>query len=312
MSSNIKKWALSQSLDHPKRTVIISILVTLIFASGIQWFQVEDDMMKILPKSMESVQTWDTIKDEFGSTEMMFIAFGKRGESVFNSNTLGTLWDITEALEAIPGVGEVMSVSTSNRMDSEDGFLEISDLQPSRDLAKSEIQSIVEFLNENSSISDRFVNSEKDFLNIVVKPEIGSDLDIVSKAVVKSADDILSNYDIHYGGQVYLMGTMATLIRGDIGGLMRVGIIIMILIFLVSLRSVPAVLMNLVVIFSSLIVMIGFLGWIYKLTGSDKFLFSMLNTPMPIVLLTIANSYGVHVITKFLRKYVLKKMLEKQ
>ena len=118
MNHKLKNWAITQALDHPKRTVIISLLITLIFASGIQWFQIEDDMMKILPKSMESVQTWDTIKDEFGSTEMMFIAFGKRSESVFNSITLGTLWDVTEALEAIPGVGEVMSISTSNRMDN--------------------------------------------------------------------------------------------------------------------------------------------------------------------------------------------------
>ena len=254
MNYNLKKWAISQSLDHPKRTVLISILITLLFASGIKMFAIEDDMMKILPKSMESVQTWDTIKDEFGSTEMMFIAFGKRGESVFNSKTLSTLWDVTEAIEAIPGVSEVMSISTSNRMDSDDGFLEVSDLQPSRVLTENEIVSIKEYLNDNSNISDRFLNNDEDFLNLVVKPENGSEIDLLSKEVVKIADDILGNYDIHYGGQVYLMGTMTTLIRGDIGALMRVGIIIMLLIFLLSLRSVPAVLMNMVVIFSSLIV----------------------------------------------------------
>ena len=45
--------------------------------------------------------------------------------------------------------------------------------------------------------------------------------------------------------------------------------------------------------------MTGFMGWAYRITGSDKFLF-LLNTSMPIILLTIANSDGVHVMTKFL------------
>jgi predicted RND superfamily exporter protein len=51
----------------------------------------------------------------------------------------------------------------------------------------------------------------------------------------------------------------------------------------------------------SLLAMMGFMGWIYRLTGSDRFLFTMANTSMPIILLTIANSDGVHVITKFFK-----------
>jgi len=57
------------------------------------------------------------------------------------------------------------------------------------------------------------------------------------------------------------------------------------------------------VIVSSLVAMMGFMGWAYKITGSDRFLFALLNTSMPIILLTIANSDGVHVITKFFREF---------
>ena len=52
----------------------------------------------------------------------------------------------------------------------------------------------------------------------------------------------------------------------------------------------------------SLFAMIGAMGWIYQLTGSDRFLFTLANTSMPIILLTIANSDGVHVISKFFRE----------
>ena len=48
--------------------------------------------------------------------------------------------------------------------------------------------------------------------------------------------------------------------------------------------------------------MLGSVGWLYKLTNSDRFLFAILSTSMPIILLTIANSDGVHVVTKFFRE----------
>ena len=76
----------------------------------------------------------------------------------------------------------------------------------------------------------------------------------------------------------------------------------MITILLINLRSIPAVGMVLVVIICSLLAMLGFMGWAYRFTGSDKFLFAILNTTMPIILLTIANSDGVHVMTKFFRE----------
>jgi len=80
----------------------------------------------------------------------------------------------------------------------------------------------------------------------------------------------------------------------------------MVVILLLNLRSVPGVAMVMMVIGLSLFAMMGFLGWVYRITGSDRYLFTLVNTSMPIILLTIANSDGVHVITKFFREMRLK------
>ena len=311
MTSKIKNWAITQSLDHPKRVIIISVLSMIILAMGLRWLVLEDDMMKILPQDMKSVETWNTIKDEFGSTDMMFIAFGTKDKSVYNAEILKTLWDVSKALEAIPEVDKVMTITTTNRMDSNEGFLEVSDLQSNRDLTEEEILSIKEYLEENSDMADRLVSNNKDFLNVIVKPITDVDMNIFSNNVVSTTKKYLDNYEVHYGGQIYLMGTLPGIIRTDINFLMRIGLIVMILILFLSLRSAPAVIMNLIVILSSLVAMLGFMGWIYKLTGSDKFLFSLLNTSMPIVLLTIANADGVHFLTKFFKKIRITKDVRK-
>ena len=48
--------------------------------------------------------------------------------------------------------------------------------------------------------------------------------------------------------------------------------------------------------------MLGFMGWVYHFTLLEAFFFTLNNTSMPIVLLTIANSDGVHFVSRFFRE----------
>ena len=66
-SHPLRKWFIIQSLDYPWRTIIISLMATILLGSGIRFFLIDDDMMKILPKELDSRISWDVIQEEFGS-----------------------------------------------------------------------------------------------------------------------------------------------------------------------------------------------------------------------------------------------------
>ncbi|MEA3286395.1 MAG: MMPL family transporter [Candidatus Marinimicrobia bacterium] len=298
----MKQWFINQSILHAKRSILISLILTALMGSGIRYFVIEDDFMKLLPQDIQSMITWNELKDEFGNTELMFVAFGIRGEDALNSKTLATLWDITRAMEELEQVDEVMSISSSDRMDSDDGFLTIEAMQPYRELDESEIQDISNYLDDTPKIKTRFVGTRGDYLNVMIRPILGASNDIVVYNLEQIVNKHLTGYDVHWGGQAYLTGALPILIRNDVGKLMQAGLIGMLLILLFSFRNVPAVGMVFTTIILSMIFMIGVYGWMYHLTGSDAFLFSVMNTSMPIILLTIANSYGVHIITKFFRQ----------
>ena len=298
----IRSWCIHQSLDYPWRTIIISLLLTLLVGSGVRFFLIDDDMMKLLPKNLESRISWEAIQDEFGSTEVIFIAFGNEGKSIFNPVAMATLWDLTEALETGKQIEELNSITTATRMDNLDGFMEVDDLQPERNLSQEEINDLKDYLDKNTVIKKRFVSQDDQYFLITVQPYNSDGLNLFRDELVTIADPILTGYEVHYGGQAYVTGTMPAMIRDDVQDLMKVGILIMVMVLLLNLRSVPGVAMVLMVIGLSLFAMIGAMGWIYQLTGSDRFLFTLANTSMPIILLTIANSDGVHVISKFFRE----------
>ena len=306
-SHPLRKWFIIQSLDYPWRTIIISLMATILLGSGIRFFIIDDDMMKILPKELDSRISWDVIQEEFGSTEVIFIAFGKQGKSIFTHDALATLWDIAEQLEATNEVEEITSISTATRMDNVDGFMEIDDLQPYRDMTADEVEDVKLYLEKNPTIKKRFVSEDNEYFMTTVQPYSSEGLNIFRDKVVSIVDPILSNYEIYYGGQAYVTGTMPEMIRDDVVILARIGILIMVLILLVNLRSLPGVGMVIMLIGLSLFAMVGSMGWIYYLTGSERFLFTLANTSMPIILLTIANSDGVHVISKFFKELRVKK-----
>ena len=300
---SIKQWFVDQALQHSRRTITLSILATLFMGSGIRFLVMDDDMMKMLPKELESKVTWDAIQNEFGSTEIIFIAFGRQGESAYQEKTLADLWTLTEQLNILSTVDDISNISNATRIDQVDGFLEIDDLQIRKVLSSSEIDDIKVYLNKNQDLKKQFVSKGEEYLLTIIQPFDQVGLDQFRNDIVSVADSILSNYDVHYGGTAYVTGSVPQLIRDDVQSLIKMGMIIMLVILLFNLRSIHAVLMVMMVILSSLIAMMGFMGWAYKITGSDRFLFALLNTSMPIILLTIANSDGVHVVTKFFREF---------
>ena len=306
-SHPLRKWFIKQSLDRPIRSIIVSLIATISVGSGVLSFMIDDDMMKLLPADLDSKIAWDEIQDEFGSTELIYIAFGEKGKLVFNSKTFADMWDLSKTLESTDQIEEVFSLVNTNRIDNVDDFMEVDDLQTKRDLTQAEIDDIKNYLIKNPSLKKLFICENDEYFVITAQPYTNEEFDVFSKIEVDKSDEILDGYEIHYGGNAYISGIMPGLIRDDAFSLMRFGMLIMIFTLLLNLRSIAGVAMVLMVIVLSLFAMIGAMGWIYYFTGSNKFLFTLANTSMPIILLTIANSDGVHIVSKFFREMRSKK-----
>ena len=146
VNNPVRSWIIERVLDNPKKAIFLPVLVTLIMGAGISYLVVDDDMMAMLPETLDSRMSWDAVQDEFGSTEVIFIAFGNKDQTIYSSKSFSLLWDLTKALENLDQVEKVSCITTLSRIDSEDGFMEISDLQPERDLNPTQIDKIKEYL----------------------------------------------------------------------------------------------------------------------------------------------------------------------
>ena len=299
-------------LLNPKKSLLLPVLFTIIIGLGVNFLIIDDDMMAMLPEKLESKISWDAVQDEFGSTEVIFIAFGNKNKTIYRQETFSLLWKLTKALEDLEQVERVSSIATLSRIDSQDGFMEISNLQPDQVLSTIQINQIKVYLEKNRSVKKRAISQNNEYFNIMVQPYEDIPHDVMRQVVVAVGDSVLSDdYETHYGGTAYITGSVPSMIRNDITILLKIGLLIMAIVLMINLRNIFAVAMVFAIIIQSLVVMAGFMGWMVFFTGSERFYFTIINSSMPIILLTIANSDGVHFVAKFFKEMRNKKDVKK-
>jgi len=312
------------SIESPRLTIVISLLLTAIISSGIRSLVIEDDFFKMFPTDMKSRLLWEDMTDEFGDSEFLFIAFGNKSKSIYNPKAIDAVRNLTLDLEQIDIVDRVISLTTVDRIgaDPEDEEeLLIEKLFTDDATTLDEINRAVSYLNRNPDTKNRLISNDERFTAIAVRSLITSNdntyrnnTDLMEE-VTPIVEKYLGGYEIHYAGNPYITGAVPGLIRSDASRLIMVGLFIMILLLYMNIRNIRAVLMILMVILLSLVSMNGFMGWMFYLTGDVIFNFTMLSTSMPIVLLTIANSDGVHVVTHYFKELRIlsdnKKAIEK-
>ena len=300
--SSLKEKIINFSISNSYKTIAILLVLTSIIGFGCKWIIIDDDFMKIMPDDIPSKIEWDRVTEEFGNVDLMFIAFGSKHNHILNQESLSDLWDVTKSLEKISLIDEVISLSNINRIDNIDDFLEVDLLQKSKNLSIEEINSISFYLYKNPHVSKRLLSKNNDYTSIVIRPKANINYADLVKETMKITDTQLSSWEVYYSGVPYTTGLAPELIQNDVASLMKFGVIIMVFILLFNLRNIYAVALVFSVIILSLIGMMGFMGWIVYLTKSEKFYFTLLNSSMPILVLTIANSDGVHVLTKFFKE----------
>jgi len=300
----IKSWT-----NYPKTVISITLLLSIFFISGIPKIVQDDDMVRLLPEDLPSIKTFSDITDEFGNYEFMYVAVGNKNRNVFETDFLEIIWNISKEFESLEECEEVISITTSSKMyfDTSDSSIVVDDLILKSILNKEEIKDVKNYLDKNTDIKSRIISKNSDYMNIIIRPKDNHDYAFLANKIHEITDKYKfdtnnQELEFHFGGQAYITGAVPNIVAKEVKVLALYGLILMTIILLINLKSIQSVLLILNIIILSLLSMLGFMGWVYHFTLSDSFYFTLNNTSMPIILLTIANSDGVHIITRFFKE----------
>ena len=72
-------------------SVIFSFIgITIFLTFGVQWIIVDDNILEMLPKNIESRESWSEIQNEFGNIDLMFATIGEEDEFVLTTELTHT------------------------------------------------------------------------------------------------------------------------------------------------------------------------------------------------------------------------------
>ena len=274
------------------RWLIIALSVLIPVIVGLQIFraEIDPDLEKYIPPDMSSRISTDQIEEIFGGDELLVLIF--ESEDILNPQTLERLKNIRRELRKLEEVDQVLSVFDTKNMTSRDGMLVVEPFMHKIPETNGEFEKLREDLLQSDMALNVVVSKDFTLTSIILSLKSGTiDEEIVSK-VEQVIHDNPGNEKVYMGGLPYIKSIIAGEIAGDFKRLMIIGLVIMLIMLYFFFRDIRGVILPFTVVIFAIMFSMGLMpliGW--KL--------SVITLLLPIMLIAIANDYGIHLMARY-------------
>jgi len=251
--------------------------------------EVNPNLDSYIPDDIENKEYLKKLDSIFGGNEVIIVMF--LAEDVVNPATLERLKINAELIGDLDGVERCMSPFDAQSISLEDGFTVMEPFFQNLPTTKEERETAKEEITKNQLASKFFADDFTVASFIVIKDQSYSD-----KALIDNIQEVIANHpgeeEVLLGGLPYIRYSISGNIQKDIRLLLPLAIALMLLMLYFSFRELKGVFIPLFIVVMSIALAFGlmaFLGW----------QISLITILLPIMLIAIANDYGIHMIALY-------------
>jgi predicted RND superfamily exporter protein len=284
------KWISETVVRFPWLFVLLFPFISFSFGSLIPKAEIDPELKNELPRDFPSRLSMDKIEDIFGGTQMIIVVI--TADDVLNPDTLVRTREISRRMKRLNQVDRVLSLFELKDIRGEGGEMLVDPAVkriPRTDAMRKKLR---ESLINNDLVYGNVV--ARDFTATAVIGLLGmevSDKEILS-AVDKIIADVPGPEPVMISGSPYVRTIVGNDVQRDLKVLMPFGLLIMLAFLFICFRQLHGVILPFLVVVMSIPLGLGiipFLGWkIHVIT-----------TLLPVMLIAIANDYGIHLIAKY-------------
>ncbi|MBU0581165.1 MAG: MMPL family transporter [Candidatus Margulisbacteria bacterium] len=296
--NKLRDWLIKQSTENPKNTIFIIMLITLILSLGIIFTTFDDNLVNMLPKNLPSRKMLDRFEDVFGRADFVMLGIGVKDGTIFNKDTLEKVYEITEKMKHIPGLDQIDSLSTLNRIKGQEWGLEVKPFMEELPKTEKEIKQLEKDFFEDDTFVGTYVSNDKKYTTIIGTTLVNASEIDVYHAMLKIEKEAkgVGVDDVFLTGVPILRSYVGEKLKNDLRRFLPFVLLILIIILYLSIRTIRGVLMTLSVIVLSVLPTVGLMGYL-------KSPFMMINNATPVMLLAIACADSIHIITKYYKNF---------
>jgi predicted RND superfamily exporter protein len=278
--------------------LIISVLIAIIAASGIRFFNFTADYRVYFSPEDPQLIAYNELEYTYTSTEnLIFVLQPKEGD-IFTRETLGIVQKLTEDVWQIPHVSQVNSITNFQHTEAKDDMLTMDDLvEDAESLSPADLDRIKHVALNELPLVKRLISEDARTAGVLVTFNFpGEDHTLHLPESVAYAEQMLAKLRAEYPEITFALTGIAGMSYAitqasevDLKTLVPFMYLCIIILMLLLLRSVSATVATLFVVTLSVITAVGIGLWLgVKLTPAS--------TIAPIVILTLAIADCVHIL----------------
>jgi hydrophobe/amphiphile efflux-3 (HAE3) family protein len=283
-------------LNKPVTVFIVLILLTFIFVKGVSMLEMGNTQESELPEDNELVRTKKNIEEVFGKKDIILI--GIESDNIFTAQTLAKIKEIEESLTEIEGVipDETVSILSVNNIIGDSEGVEVGRYIQEIPTNIQELNRLRDYAVNNPLMVDRIISKDARFSAIVANIEDGYSEEFVYSKISEIIEKYNTPEYIFISGDPIQQKEIDMGIQGDMGLLLPIALILLIIAYFYSFRTILGVLLPSGIVLLSIIWTMGIIPYLgYKIT--------VVSSIIPILMLVISSSYGIHIMQKFYDEY---------
>lgn len=273
------------------RWAIISVSFALAIGLGliIPTVRTDPEIRNFVPHSMPSRLTTDSIEQEFGVQDMIIVLF--RDGSILTPPFLRQVKEVDRAFSKMEGLGTVNSLFTARKIKSEEGMMVVDPLIKHIPETTEERNALKEDILANQFARDIVASSDMTTAAITatINPVVPEHITLNKVDSIVAAQK--GDAEMLTGGLPYIRRYIIEDVNHDALILIPLALAIMLVILKLSLGEWKNVLLPFTVVILSTAMTMGLiplLGW----------KFSVLSLLVPIIMISVANNYGIYLVSR--------------
>ncbi|GEM_PF-928951 len=277
--------------------------LTVFFGYKALDLKVNSDVVTYLPPDEEAVLLFKKVGNTFGGNSMVLVVLESEGESIFTTDGLSLVRKVARSVEKLEGVHNTVSISN---------ILDIRKTEDGIDVTKligDEIPTDADELAElqakalsKDMYNGKLVSGDGKRAIVVVRMSEGADRGVLAFELKKNVGQVLeehgressagAGYNAYFGGLPIWTAALSEIILEDIVFLVPVVALVLIIILLLSFRSIRGVVLPLLNVGVAVV-------WVLGVMSLLEMRLTMISDVIPVLLMAIGSAYGIHFINAY-------------
>ena len=276
---------------YPRSIIAVVILLTVILGSKIFKLEMDPGIRKGLPREHPIVKSMEKLDDLFSGSDIIII--GVESDSLFSKSTLTKLSLFNDSLASNSLLSKVTSIFNHKLIIPDDMGFNIESVLDQIPNDSVQLARLYERV-KNSGIIGNLVS--KDFKTMCFVGQINSSFEYDEFEFRKSIFELVNKFNgpenFYVSSLPITRATIVESMQRDMRVYTPVALGLGIFLLMVSFRSWTGVFLPFFVVVISIIWTFGIMGWL-------NMPLAFVGTLIPVMLVAIANNYGIHIISHY-------------